>query len=139
MARVIPDLWPEIEQSEVVPPVAILREQAALLGEKTSHLLEGRVATSVAPQGRFVHSFYIVAPALGGYTYKLFDIEHGASPYPVEPARRESPSIFSTRHAKQQLRFETEAELLDYIRRVLNSDRTKRVLGNLLAQVKATA
>ena len=41
MAGAIPDLWADLEQSQVVPPVPILREQAAALGKKAKHLLEG--------------------------------------------------------------------------------------------------
>lgn len=152
MAQPIPDLWPEIEQSREVPPVAILREQAALLGKKTNHLLEGRVGTAVTPEGRFVHSFYIVAPALDDYTYKLFEIEHGANPYPVEAAGLERPGALphvGPACEADEVEFmspvnigvslESEQELLDHIRKILNSDGTKRVIGNLLAQIKATS
>jgi hypothetical protein len=132
MAQPIPDLWPQIEQSQVVPPVAVLREQAALLGKKTNHLLEGRVVTRTTGSGGFVHSFYIVAPTLDDYTYKLFEIEHGANQYPVDAPRPEPPVYLKVALASEQ-------ELLDYIREILSSDRTKRVVGSLLAQIKATS
>ena len=131
MAQPIPDLWPDIEQSQVVPPVAILREQAALLGKKTNHLLEGRVVSTNTGYGGFVHSFYIVAPTLDDYEYKLFQIEHGVNLYPVD-TNGEPP-----RYSKAVLA--SEQDLLDYIRRILNSDDTKRVIGSLLAQIHATS
>ena len=139
MAQPIPDLWPEIEQSQVVPPVAILREQAALLGKKTNHLLEGRVDTTTSPDGRFVHSFYIVAPALDDYTYKLFEIGHGADPYPVLVPGLPHRGARGELVPAEGLRLASEQELLDYIRKILNSDGTKRVIGSLLAQIKATS
>jgi hypothetical protein len=83
MANTIPDLWPDIEQSKDVLPVTILREQAAALGKKTSHLLEGRVSTRTDEDGNFVHSFYVVAPTMDNYSYRLLTITHGAEPYPV--------------------------------------------------------
>jgi hypothetical protein len=132
MAQPIPDLWPEIEQTQVVPPVAILREQAALLGQKTNYLLQGRVQTTVDLHGRFVHSFYIVAPALDDYTYKLFEVKHDANQYPVE-----ADSLGRTGPLTVDLN--SEQQLLDHIRKILNSDKTKRVVGSLLAQVKATS
>jgi len=151
MAQPIPDLWPEIEQSQVVPPVAILRGQAALLGKKTNHLLEGRVVTRTTGSGGFVHSFYIVAPTLDDYTYKLFEIGHGANQYPVEAAALERPGalphVGPPREADEvefmapvniEVRLASEQELQDYIREILNSDGTKRVIGSLLAQVRAT-
>jgi hypothetical protein len=133
MAQTIPDLWPEIEQTQVVPPVAILREQAALLGKKTNHLLEGRVVTSTNISGGFTHSFDIVAPTLDDYTYRLFSISHGVIPYPVETTEKDERGYFSS------VSLASEQELLDYIRKILNSDDTKKVVGSLLAQVKAAS
>jgi len=137
MADTIPDLWPDIEQSKVVPPVAILREQAAALGNKTGHLLEGRVITRTDEDGNYIyHTFYVVAPALDNYSYNLFSISHGAEPYPVtvpHPRRMDSG-----RHPyPRSLEINSEKELLDYLREVLNSEKTKRIVGSLLAQVKS--
>lgn len=78
MPDAIPDLWPRIEQPKEVPPVAILMEQAAALGKKTGHLLEGRVNTKIDDEGNFIHSFYVIAPSLDNYSYDLFSISHGA-------------------------------------------------------------
>jgi hypothetical protein len=136
MAQTIPDLWPEIEQSQVIPPVAILREQAALLGKKTNHLLDGRVDTRVTIDGRFVHSFYIVAPALGDYTYKLFEVSHDENPYPVYGAAL-AASAGVILKPDLSVSLNTEQEFVDYVRTTLNLDNTKRVIGNLLAQIKA--
>src|SRR5437867_13436591 len=133
MASAIPDLWPELEQSQVVPPVAILREQAAALGKKAKPLLEGNVETRTALSGRFNHTFYIVAPALENYTYELYSIEQGADQYPVVAPRRNNALS-----GPPQVILQTEGEFLECVRDVLNSDRTKRIVGSLLAQVKAT-
>jgi hypothetical protein len=135
MTQAIPDLWPEIEQTRVVPPVAILREQAALLGKKTNHLLEGQVKSRIAFEGGFLHTFSIVAPALDGYEYKLFEVKHGPDQYPVEADAPESTGPLTA----SLVSLNSEQELLDYIRKILNSDKTKKILGSLLAQVKATA
>jgi hypothetical protein len=132
MTQPIPDLWPEIEQSQVVPPVVILREQAALLGKKTNHLLEGRVVTSAATD-KFYHSFRIVAPALDDYAYGLFSVWHDVTLYPVLTNEADQRGNVRT------VSLASEQELLDYIRRTLNSDHTKKVVGSLLAQVKATS
>lgn len=135
MAETIPDLWPELEQSQVVPPIAILREQAAALGRKTNYLLEGRVETITVSGDRFAHSFYVVAPALGDYTYKLFTIEHGPDQYPVT-----APPLETKRFMPRIVeKIESKTELLEYIRQVLNSDETKKIVGSLLNQIKAMA
>ena len=84
MATAIPDLWPDLGQAEIVPPVAILRQQATALGKKTNYLLDGRVGTTVGLDGTFRHTFSIIAPTLGDYSYELFWIEHHADQYPVK-------------------------------------------------------
>lgn len=142
MGNAIPDLWPDIEQSKDVLPVAILREQAAALGKRTGHLLEGRVNSRTDEDGNFNHSFNVVAPTLDNYSYRLFSITHGAEPYPVtapdpqiiDPGAR-SFRIPSIQGVPKKL--SSEEELLDYLRGVLNSEKTMRIVGSLLAQVKA--
>jgi hypothetical protein len=128
-----PDLWPDLEQLQVVPPVAILREQAAALGKKTNCLLGGRVDTSITPAGRFKHSFYIVAPALDNYTYNLFWIEHDTDQYPVLV-----PKLDPAVPGPSEVKIGSENELVEYIRTVFNSDKTKKIVGGLLTQVQAT-
>src|SRR5881296_859505 len=76
------DLWGEIQPPDVRTPVSILREQAALLGQKTKNLVEASVETT-SSGGTFYHTFKLVAPALDNYTYQLFRIRHGIQLYPV--------------------------------------------------------
>jgi hypothetical protein len=102
MANAIPDLWPDLEQSQITPPVAILREQAAALGKKTRYLLEGCVDTSVVKRPledtrSFRHRFLVVAPSLDGYSYELFWIEHGVGQYPVKAPHLESKKLMPPR------------------------------------------
>jgi hypothetical protein len=47
--------------SNLVTPITILKEQAALLGEKTRQLVKGEVVTQTTGDV-FVHYFYIAAP-----------------------------------------------------------------------------
>jgi hypothetical protein len=141
MPNAIPDLWPEIQQSEVVPPLAILREQAVALGKKTGQLLEGRVSTRTDADGNLVHSFSVVAPSLDNYSYRLFSLYHGADPYPVTVpeclALEAPPHAAPVPGSLAERRIGSETELLRYLREILNSEKTKRIVGSLLAQVKA--
>ena len=74
------DLWPDdIEHTSVKAPVTILKEQGALLGRKTDNLVEGVVARDrrlFTEPGDFRYSFYLAAPALGDYRYRLLGILH---------------------------------------------------------------
>jgi hypothetical protein len=131
----IADLWPpEVGTTSVVPPLAILRRQAAILGERTQNLLEGQVDT-LTEGDQFRQLFYIVAPSLS-YRYKLFEVRHGVSGYPVyyEFPRRVFPT-FGT--APAGLELDTPEKFADWLKDTLASDETRRVVGSLLSQVRA--
>ena len=81
MSQVEIDLWPSafgLPKQEL--PDAILKEQANRLGEKTNHVVEARVE---APEhakylsDKIRLAFYLVAPRLGNYSYRLFTVEYG--------------------------------------------------------------
>lgn len=77
----VDNLWPtDIEaRSGQLSPVAILKQQAALLGERTKNLVEAEVETKATDyQRQLQHWFYLVAPALDFYKYPLFRVEHPA-------------------------------------------------------------
>ncbi|MGA2882349.1 MAG: hypothetical protein ABSG13_25630 [Bryobacteraceae bacterium] len=117
------DLWGEIAPSAVRTPVSILREQAALLGVKTNHLVEGQVETQIS--GRtFYHSFNLVVPALENYSYELFKIYHGVNIYPVHVG----PQIDALAN---------EEAFVTWLGQKLSSPETKRIIGNLLAQANS--
>jgi hypothetical protein len=115
------DFWGEIVPTVVRTPIAILREQAALLGTKTKNLVEATVYTE-SYGAEFRHLFNLVVPGLNDYTFNLFTIQHGINLYPVTVVGRE-------------LRFETERDFTEWLRIFLSSDGTKKIVGNLLAQV----
>jgi hypothetical protein len=129
MVGPIPDLWPEsLEIINVVPPVAILRQQGALLGERTQNLVFGEVHPSEVSENQFEYDFDLMAPVLGEYRYRLFSIRHGLSLYPVEIllGGTETP-----------LRAASKEQFIEHLRSVLSSHETQRVVGALLAQSKA--
>src|ERR1044071_5642497 len=88
MAKAIDDLWPNdiAPTMEQVPPVTILKQQAALLGRNMKNVIEGEVETDTADFQRFLrHTFYLVAPALNFYRYPLLTVEHDVTKmYPAE-------------------------------------------------------
>jgi hypothetical protein len=136
------DFWGEIVPAQERTPLAILREQAALLGTKTKNLVEATVSTSLSPLGdRFIHRFILVVPSLGNYKYGLFTIEHGPAIYPVKVSSEVPPAQPSGGLAEQLLahgslnpQLQTEQEFVDWLRRKLSSAETKRIIANLLAQ-----
>ena len=117
------DFWGEIAPAEVRTPAAIMREQAALLGAKTRYLIEAVVETEVSGS-RFIHRFNLVVPAMDNYKYELFKVYHGVSIYPV------------TEYGESKM-LKTEEEFSDWLRGVLSSPATKKLVGNLLVQVSS--
>jgi hypothetical protein len=117
-----PDLWGDIQVSDVRTPVAILREQAALLGAKTQQVIEAQVETQIYNKD-FEHSFNLVVPALGYYKYSLFAVRHDVDLYPVHLA----PGSFA----------KTEDDFVKWLGRRLSSPETRKIIGNLLAQANS--
>jgi hypothetical protein len=121
------DLWP-VDLQPVQPvrtPVGLLKEQAALLGPKTDNILEAYVSTHKLEvkfgDESFWTRFLIVAPTLE-YHYEVFSITYGITLYPV---RTESGEILND-----------ENELKSFLQRQLQSDKTRKVVGALIAQVR---
>lgn len=132
------DLWGEIVTAPVRTPVVIMREQAALLGTKTSNLLEATVKTD-AYGDQLVHRFQLVVPALSSYTYELFKVRHGAGIYPVTviSEQLQPPNLRMLppggRDGVRELL--TEQQFTDWLGAQLSSEQTKTIVANLLAQV----
>jgi hypothetical protein len=122
----MPDnLWPEnIADSNLVTPVTILKEQAALLGEKTRQFVKGEVVTQTTGN-LFVHYFYIVAPTLS-YKFELFTISHGVNFYPVV-----MKSLNNT------IPLSSESEFKDKLKEIFAAPHTLNVVHSILAQVRS--
>ncbi|GAB4231481.1 MAG: hypothetical protein Kow00121_59790 [Elainellaceae cyanobacterium] len=141
------DLWPEgIETNRVKSPVTILREQGSLLGQKTKNLVQGEVMESSGRENLFVYSFFIVAPALSHYRYKLFTIRHDVSLYPVrvdveDRIFDEVDSQFQTGRSDPDgepllsyLQADSEEKFLELLREIFKSQKAIQVVTSLLSQ-----
>lgn len=144
------DLWPaEIGASNLRTPVSILREQASLLGVKTNNVVEGAVGelnTPVAWGGKhdFAYAFYIVAPLLKNYRYRLFAIAHTLEMYPLtmklnDDIKEEISEVVGqelNRGPFSSLIIDAEDDLIKVLGLVFKSSRTLRVIQSLIAQSK---
>jgi len=126
------DFWPSDLTSEPLnSPVAILREQAGLLGSKTQYKVSAKVSTQTDPYGRFYHVFYLVVPELEDYQYLLFSISHGVELYPLEI----KSEVLEPKNGPQ-VEVENEQEFLEKIKQVLSAEKTKKVIRSLLGQTR---
>jgi hypothetical protein len=119
------DLWPSnIADSNLVPPISILKEQAALLGEKTRELVKGEVVTQTTGN-LFIHSFNLVAPTLS-YRYELFQVTHVVNFYPL-----------TIRHLNNVIQAKSEAEFKDKLKEIFSAQHTLNTIHSILAQVRS--
>ena len=152
MAEII-DLWPDkIAVAKLITPVTILRQQASLLGKKTKNIVQGEVANwklNIGAEYDFQYVFYIGAPALDNYRYRLLGIFYNVSAlYPViidvedEEIQKEIPSKFkygekifgpSTKE-RISVKANSEEEFLDILKAIFNSAKVLRVISVLLSQ-----
>jgi hypothetical protein len=143
----MPDLWPtNIENNRVNSPVVILREQAALLGEKTKNIVMAAVVEgSAVGGGLFAYDFFIVGPALQNYRYRLLTIFHDVALYPVkvfveEDILSEVVSAHSFTKAKvvqfgvDVIAAQTEDEFIEVLRAVFGSTKAVAVVTAILSQ-----
>ena len=145
MGNSIQNLWPtDLAPTVERTPLTILKEQAAQLGAMTKNLLEGAVKTEMyredaLNQRRFVHNFNVVAPSLEGYSYKLLEVSHELDPYPVTVRLTPPPTsnALADRVTGIPKELASEAEFVEYLRSVFASDKTRRIVGALLAQVQS--
>ncbi len=128
------DLWPsDLGIASVVTPAAILRSQAAFLGEKTRGILEAVVETSSVGNEIF-HRFVIKVPALGNYRYALFSVHHPVELYPVLVSEDATRSSGSGIIPIEGMRLPDEEALRTWLRGVFASEATKRIIASLYAQ-----
>lgn len=125
------DLWGEIAvDTELKLPVAVLKAQATLLGDKTNGILEAKV-TSLKMTGKDTvgYSFNIVAPALSNYVYKVLTISHPAILlYPVRVVNQTTNSDSVCKD---------ETEFIAVVRETLSSAIVHKAVLALITQSRA--
>lgn len=107
-------------------PVAVIREQASLLGELTNGLVRGAVHTSGSDL--VVHELNLIVPALNNYTYTLLFVRH--DPLTLYPVYIGVPAWAEGGQA------ENEAEFTELLEQYLRDERTQSVLRSLIMQAR---
>ena len=122
------DLWPEdiTEPSLIATPLSILKEQATFLGEKTKNLIEGEVRSG-GDSNNFVHQFFLLAPALKNYRYRLLTVSHRIELYPVTVSFDPTGQSFGA---------ETQEDFTALLATLFAHEKTKKVIQALKAQIQ---
>lgn len=118
------DLWPDLVfDVDIVTPVGILKEQAALLGPKTNNVVQAGVR-SVYIENDFSFRFDLYCLALD-YRYALFTISYPVELFPVT-------LVFNDVNAKKDSVIETETAFRDSLRIIFASEKTRKVIDALM-------
>jgi len=158
MSQATRDLWPDsIHVDAAASPLVILREQAALLGERTKGLVRAEVeSTQHSPdkideylgdilpsesQVVYSHTLYLVAPALDNYRYTLLCAEHDVSPYPSRVRFYPNPeAIFVPRALSPDVRatmsVNNEAAFVQWLQCALQREETIHIVYALVSRVQ---
>jgi hypothetical protein len=130
----IPDLWPTSFGDAGPPtPVAILRQQGVLLGQKTGNLVYGEVHSRATGLGEFAHTFEVTAPLLG-YRHPILVVTHKVSPYPAQlsaPPATVGPNQFQI---STKTTAASASEFMERLREWFQSEGTIKLLQSLIAQ-----
>ncbi len=81
------DLWPdEIEYTQIISPVTIIKEQGKILGRKTNNVVVGEVKPFKSPHPNdfpFIYTFILVCSSIN-YEYELFKFGFSIEMYPFK-------------------------------------------------------
>ena len=113
-------------------PVTILRAQAERWTERTNGEIVAEVEPARASSDKLAHWFSFVVPALDGYRYRLFRLDHGIELYPLEIRRGRAEDAGEV--------VLNEEELYDALQRLFTAPETLNVvrqLRGLIAEQRA--
>ena len=126
------DFWPkELPDPSDPAPVALLKEQAALLGQRTHGEVEALVKPN-AEQGKVYYSLYLKANVLGNYLYKILEIAHPA-------IDRSAGSLEFTARSMDggpEVMMKDDNQFRDWLRAQLSSEFVGSAIGNLRRYVR---
>jgi hypothetical protein len=118
--------WPDFPKERRPRTVKrVLLEQGGGIVEKTEGDVQFYVETTSGGRDKFSHDCYLVVPRLN-YRYHLLRVTHGLDQYPAEIVSDSFPEEVSVGN---------EAELIKNLRIIFHSERTRKVVEQLLDAV----
>lgn len=135
MSSTIPDLWPKFGEESPIPPVAILRQQGVLLGQRTANQVYGEVQSRAFPEydGAFQHILWVVAPFLG-YRRAIVCVVHKASLYPADIGAAKETAVPSHIVPNEPRKANSPEEFMQALQELLASEANVKLLNALIAQ-----
>lgn len=138
------DLWPDnlLDPEAFSPPIAIVRQQARLLGQRTGNVVMGSVDRLKSEDENFRYSFNLTVPSLS-YRFSLFVLEYNVEGFPVhiildERVARELriKQRVHGRAVAYVLTAGSENELVGILRLIFAAEKTRSIIRTLVAQAE---
>jgi len=138
MTATIPNLWPDtFGEPPQWTPVAILKQQGILLGQKTGNMVYGEVQSRVLPSGQFMHVLQITAPLLA-FRQAVAVVIHNVDLYPLSVGQAkpgDTHNQFGVPEMESEPQQVTSPEqFLTVLRSILQSEATTKLIRSLIAQ-----
>ncbi|PSN15645.1 hypothetical protein C7293_06215 [filamentous cyanobacterium CCT1] len=140
------DLWPNnLDIPTSKPPVTILREQAAFLGQKTDNIVQAKVRNTTQQGGvTFEYQLFLQSDAIG-YSYRILAIVYTIEFYPVafildtdiqeELSNKKILKKYEvTLDERISIRVNSEEEFLGLLAEILKTEKIRQIIVALLAQ-----
>ena len=130
-----PNPWADLSEvtRDLLPPIAVLREQAQMLSEGTSGVVQGVVSSdSEAGRGTILHRFHATVPALDNFSIELVRAWHPVTLYPCEVYTDLIGSWTNSVSCKDA------AQLEEVLIQIAQHADIRKVVGALLVQVTPT-
>lgn len=135
------NLWPEdlLSDFKKIPtPVSILKEQGALLGEKTKNIITGIVTRTRFlgdAEDKFSSIFIIRSDALK-YSYNLFYITYEVTLYPVEIFIYDVDILIELGLSNKQKSVVTkdEVEFKTFLKKIFSTKKVGNIISAILSQ-----
>jgi hypothetical protein len=134
------NLWPEdLGENPQKSPKKLLLDQAVILRGLTKNVVTADVikrSVTNPDSTTFNYSFVLITPAMGGYSFSLFNFDHPVELYPVKiivdaQMKASLPELFSKDRA---VKAKDEEEFIEVVGEIFKSSRTKEVIGGLISQ-----
>jgi hypothetical protein len=124
------NLRPEFEFEAVRTPVAIQREQANGLGQRTQNILVGDIINTNALDEQtdepvIIYQFFIKAPTLSNFRFLLLRLAQGTTLFPVK---------IHLSPADERFEYLDEEGFCEKLRYVFHHEKTAEIIKSLYAQ-----
>lgn len=138
------DFWPAdlAAVGTAVTPVSILKEQAAILSERTQGLVTGEVVSMPlapgesssldfmvgAPKCEFRGRFFLLVPALDNYRYSLLEVF-----YPIAGGY---PMVLEFSPTQERIKIVSQQHFYSELKRLLSCEKTVTIIRSLIDQAR---